>query len=254
MERLCNTNIEQELRFRSWLKSNDIRFILLDMDDNVCDTRRIFIDKMNESVRIIIQDTLDFSEVKRDLRAINDRLFETNSVNPNRMGLLIEDMQSRWGFSDDIKKMATDKLMEIYETPIPYLEGSEDAISFLNKTQTEFGIVTHANKPWTWRKFNWLSLGRFMDWDDIYIVDENAHKTAETWLAAADYFKIKPQVSMVVGDSPRSDMCAGYVGFKHLYLTGSKQNRWSIHDVAMPEGVVEIGSLANIAHLGCCIQ
>ena len=113
-------------------------------------------------------------------------------------------------------------------------------------------IVTHANVKWTWKKWQWLGLSRFFDWEnDVYIVNENIPKDAEAWLEAAEYFQADPARVVVVGDSPRTDMCAGEVEFGHLFLVDDDADKWKVHTgVAVPESVVRISSLADLCDMG----
>lgn len=254
MERLCTTNIEHELRFVDWEKRNNIDFIFFDLDDTFCDTSKVYDDKIYECVNLLAGKTYDFNRVNKDFHETNNRFFETNSVNQNKMDKVIKDLRTRWDFTDDTERVAILKLGEIFTTPYQLFDGVANMLGFLNKTGSNFGIVTHANRDWTWRKYNWFGLERYLKWDDIFIVDENRHKTSLSWLAAAEYFRVNPMKSMVVGDSPRTDMCASHVGFKHLYLVGSDEKRWVVYNADLPPEVRRIPSADLVIHLGCCIQ
>jgi phosphoglycolate phosphatase-like HAD superfamily hydrolase len=252
MERLCITDIEHELRFCSWLKQNKISKILFDLDDTVCQTKHVFRQQMSECVEIFGCEIDLKNEIRQDLVKTNNRIFEIHAVNPEKWSYVVSELQKRWQFSDEALKKALDALNQIYEIPLSFCPGVEKAFGFLKKTQTDYGIVTNANKLWTWKKYQWLDLQRFLSWDDIYIVNENSHKIAQSWFDAASYFQTEPQFCAVVGDSPRSDMCASRVGFKHLFLVGADDDRWVVHNTDLPSVVTKLDSAADIVHMGCC--
>ena len=126
------------------------------------------------------------------------------------------------------------------------LEGAEEGLNFLTKIDTPIGIVTHGGSEWTWKKYNWLDLKRFVAWDDIYIVDENKHKTSESWREAVKYFGLKPEESAVIGDSPRSDINpACQIGVRQCFLIEDPK-QWSVHNEPVNENVRKISNLSQI--------
>ena len=127
------------------------------------------------------------------------------------------------------------------------LEGASEGLDFIKKVGLPIGIVTHANPEWTWKKYNWLGLKRFVNWDDIFIVDENGHKTAESWRRAISYFGQSPDQCAVVGDSPRSDINPAWeIGVKHCFLVEDRK-QWAIHKQPVDPSVKIIHRLDQIA-------
>lgn len=116
----------------------------------------------------------------------------------------------------------------------------------LAKVDIPIGLVTHAGSEWTWRKFNWLDLGRFVSWDDVFIVDENKHKTSESWREAVRYFGLRPEQCAVVGDSPRSDINPAWeAGIRQCFLVEDLK-QWSVHNQPVDEKVKKIANLSQI--------
>ena len=142
----------------------------------------------------------------------------------------------QFGLNGQAKSQLKQILAEMYQIPPKFVEETESGLAFLKSTGIQMGIVTHANVEWTRRKFGWLGLERFLGWDDVFVVDENGHKTKESWMEAMNYFKVRPENCVVVGDSPRSDInpvCE--LGVRHCFLVKNKYDIWSIHQQPMDE-------------------
>ena len=95
-------------------------------------------------------------------------------------------------------------------------------------------------------------LDRFLDWDNVYLVDENGHKTKESWLGGMDYFKVEPVNCLGAGDSPRADinpLCE--LGVEHCFLIRNSFDLWSLHQQSVDETKVRsIQSINDLRYLG----
>lgn len=244
--------IENELLFRKWNEKNGIELYLLDGDDTIWDIQGIFRKFLSESYGYLSQEVplLSPKEWEAKIIEINNELFEKVGVNPNRWNLVMDRLSAEQNLPPNVSGKALDILKKIYLTPPDFLEGSEEGLEFLRKTQTPFGIVTHANNAWTWEKYQWLGLSRYLSWDNIFIVDENRHKTAESWKEAFAYFHVPAEKVAVVGDSPRSDINpAREAGARHCFLINNAK-RWTIHNQPVDAEVITINSLKDFIGLG----
>lgn len=252
MERMNVSPIERELLFENWCKKGNVEISLIDLDDTLCATRELFIENYSKTYDYLasVNSIYPRSVYKTTMEAINNRLFESHGVNPNRLFYLMQEASEVFELSSDLVINSLGVLGKIYQIPPAYYEESEEVLSFLKKLPIPFGIVTHANKEWTWRKYQWLKLDRFLDWDDIYIVHEDGHKGPEEWLAALNYFKVKPKNCAVFGDSPRSDIIpAQTIGVEKLFLI-DRGALWSVHDRPVGENVVTMKNLRELMDLG----
>ena len=90
-----------------------------------------------------------------------------------------------------------------------------------------------------------------IEWEGIYIVNEDSHKTSESWQDAIKYFHFQPQDCAVVGDSPRSDVNpANQIGVNHCFLVESS-SFWSVHQQPIPPDVRRIKNLSQLIQIGC---
>ena len=184
-----------------------------------------------------------------EVETINNRLFEQLGVNPNRWDYLVDELVAKYMFSREIEIETKRMFGKIYTTPFVMLEGAEAGLELIEGTGVPIGIVTHADVEWTWRKYKWLDLARFVNRDEVYIVDPNGHKTKESWKEAMAYFGLVPDQCVVVGDSPRSDINpARELGVKHCILVEDK-NQWSVHHQEVDEGVKRVSKLSEIPEI-----
>jgi FMN phosphatase YigB (HAD superfamily) len=242
------TPIEKELRFNVWRKNNGIARFLFDLDDTVCGTRKIF--KNQEGA---VSDFLGINApvISRDewnelIQATNNRLFEQLGVNPNKMNVIVDELAKLYELPMAVQETTKQIFSQIFSTPPEMLEGAEEGLGFLVKVDAPIGIVTHASSEWTWRKYNWLKLKRFISWDDIFVVDQDKHKTSESWLQAVKYFGLKPEECAIVGDSPRTDVNPAWeIGMRQCFLVEDPK-QWSIHNQPVDKSVKKNANLSQI--------
>lgn len=246
------SRIEKELYFKVWRQKNGIARILLDVDDTICATGEIF-DRQFGACSTFLEEAaprLSRGEWRKEIEATNNRLFESQGVNPDKMRTIMAEIGKKYTLGPGVQRLGADILSQIYEIKPRFLEGSEEALTFLKKTDTVVGALTHANTAWSWRKYNWLRLDRFMDWDEVYVVDENGHKNEAAWQGGCDYFKVRPEQVAMAGDSPRSDINpARAIGIRHCFLI-ENEFRWSIHNQAVDKEVRVLPDLRGFIGLG----
>jgi len=253
VERRCLSPVENELLFNKWCQRHEIEQFLFDGDDTIWATVEIFRRFASDCYDYLASNAsfLTRDQWKASIQEVNNAMFETHGVNPNRWGHVMTEVAREGNLSDDKRDTAIEILMQIYQTPPCFLNGAEEGLAFIKRSGIPFGIVTHANRHWTWQKYNWLRLSRFLTWDNIYMVDENGHKTGESWRQAMEYFSVSPDKCAVVGDSPRSDINpASKIGVKHCFLVESSIKRWSIHDQPVNPATIVIPDLRGLIGLG----
>lgn len=242
------TPIEKELRFSQWCKNEGIKRFLLDLDDTLCPTRQIFIKFMSQAYCYLANNVTIVSREKwkEEIETINNRLFERLSVNSNRWNYVVDELAEKYPLDEKLKQETKRIFKQIYNTPLTFLEGAEEGLDFISRVGIPMGIVTHADSEWTWKKCNWLNLERFVNWDDVFIVDENKHKTSESWVQAIRYFGLSAKECAVVGDSPRSDINpARKAGIRHCFLVEDPR-QWSVHNQPVDSSVKRVGRLDQI--------
>ncbi len=245
------TPIEKELRFSQWCKDEEIKRFLFDLDDTICPTRQVFREVMSQAYDFLATSTpvVSREKWKEEIETINNRLFEKLGVNSNRWNHVVDELAGRYFLGEEVKQKTKQIFQLIYTTPLAVMEGAEEGLMFIKETGISIGIVTHAGPEWTWKKYNWLGLKRFVEWDDVFMVDENKHKTSESWAQAIRYFGLSVGECAVVGDSPRSDINPAWeVGVRHCFLV-EDPGQWSVHNQPVDLGVKRISHLGQIAEV-----
>ena len=239
---------EGETRLDEWCKQRGIKRFLFDLDDTICPTRAVFREVMAEAFDHLALNasfrTRD--EWKTDVEEINNRLFEKIGVNPIRWNFVVDELGGKHSLQLPLMNEVKGIFQKIYKTPLAMMDGAEEGLQIIKNVGIPIGIVTHASRDWTMMKYDWLNLERFAQTDEIYVVDENGHKTSESWLQAIEYFGLTPTDCAVGGDSPRSDINpAMEAGVKHCFLV-EDPNIWSIHNLPVDQSVKRIKTLKQI--------
>ncbi|OGM02502.1 hypothetical protein A2115_00770 [Candidatus Woesebacteria bacterium GWA1_41_8] len=240
---------ERELRFGRWVQENGVGRFLFDLDDTISATRHVIHGALSQAANLLATDVPINSrdEWREQINTIDSRLFEQHGVNAKRWNFTVNELAERYCLGEEIKQKMKQIFQQIYVTPLEMLEGAKEGLDFIKRVGVPIGIVTHAGSEWTLRKYNWLNLKRYVAWDEVYIVDENGHKTSESWAKAIRFFGLTAIECAVVGDSPRSDINPAWeAGVRHCFLV-EDTNLWAIHNQPVNQSVRIIGSLSQIA-------
>ncbi|HAP37623.1 hypothetical protein A2574_02515 [Candidatus Shapirobacteria bacterium RIFOXYD1_FULL_38_32] len=249
--------VEEELAFVERCRVNGVKQIILDWDDTIGKTVGIFKKQMDRCYDFLAERApiLSREEWRERIVFHNNNSFETHGVNPIRWSVVMDLVQRETGLDKKNTRGAVKILGHIYKTRQEFLPGAEEGLQFLVKTGMPIGIGTHANWDWTRFKYNCLKMHRYVPWDDVYIFDENGHKTPKEWdKGIRKYFKVRPERCMLVGDSPRSDINPAIeIGVRAencVWITGNGTELWSIHQQAVPAEVRRMSNINGLRNLG----
>ncbi len=246
--------IEREISFKKWCVSNGGRRVLLDWDETVSPIGAVFAKHIIRCGEYLheARPALTKEEWRKEIEEGNNRWFEKCGVNPRKWYLIMRELETRHRLEREVTRQAAGILMDIYQEKVGFLDGAEEGMGEMKRSGTELGIVTHAAKKWTWMKYNWLRLDRFIGWDDIFIVNPNGHKTAESWEDACRYFGVKPKNVAMAGDSPRSDINPALeigVPPSQCFLIETDK-RWTIHNQEVNPEVRRVKNLLEVVGVG----
>lgn len=246
--------MNSKTQFTNWCKEKDLRLILFDFDDTLCKTVPVFVRFLDECFDFFASRIPSFSrdQWKEKIEAINNLAFEEFGVNPNRWKYVVETATVGLNVGEEIKAQAEELLMKIYQTVPEIIPGTIETVDFIGKCGIKMAIVTHANVEWTKRKLKWLKLDNYFAMENVFIVNENQHKTKDSWQEALKYFQIKPENCMIVGDSPRADILpAEELEIKCRVLVRDPDAiRWSIHDRQVKEDTIIIKNIGDLLLVG----
>lgn len=241
--------VQLSQHFTDWCGKEGIKRVLLDLDDTYCSTSEVFREILSQ-VYVYLETNAPFlsrNEWKNQVQTTNNRLFEQMGVRKTRWNDVVDELAEKHALDRGVTCETKRIFQLIYTTPIQPKDGAEEGLSFLKETGVPLGIVTHANEYWTWMKYDWLRLDRFVKKDDFFIVDENGHKTVESWKQAIEHFGLTPSQCVVVGDSPRSDINPAWeLGVRHCFLV-EDDKQWSVHQQPVHDEVKVIKHLNQIA-------
>jgi putative hydrolase of the HAD superfamily len=239
--------------FVSWANDQRVQLIALDYDDTLCDTIGQFRKYLNflHSHLSYHHPALSRKEWSSNIERINNELFEAHGVHPSRWHILLDRLVDEFSLSPDIKASSQLVIDRIYQTPIKLHPSVYPTMEFLKSTGLHFAIVTHADEPWTHRKFDQHGLSQFLGHEDVYCIDPHGHKTADSWRTALEHFNCPPHQALIIGDSLRSDINpALQLGARAFWLEGC--NTWSVHQLPTPDhsNLYIARDLSDLMYLG----
>ncbi len=248
------SRIEQLLYFKKFCRRFDIQKILFDGDDTLWDTQPVFNQAFDRVSRLVSYDLdLPVKDVHQQILQLHNNLYETHSVSIKRWDILVDQLTTFYPLNDKVQTSLRANFQQIFNTPLPFLPGTKDGLDFLTSDfdLPSLAIVTHANPNWTWKKYRWLNLDKYFHWDDVYTIDDHHYKNTQTWSQAMDFYKVKPENCLVVGDSPRADINpVNQLGVACSFLI-PRHSLWSIHNVAVDETKTKlINNINDLRYLG----
>jgi len=249
------TPIEHQLLLNKWCGEKRIKRILFDLHDTLVVGRKPFQEKSRRAKEILGQNVGDGLRDKlwTDFENTNNQLFVAMGVVPERWTELMRILGEKYKLDPRILREAEEELMSIYTTPGELIPGTEEGLDNIKAAGIEMGVVTHAGRKWVGEIFyEGLNLGRWFDWDDIFIIDpkEHKHKTDVEWLAGVRYFGEKPEDCMAVGDSPAADLNPAWkIGIRQRVLV-ARDEIWEMHREKIIGKYWVIASVRELAYLG----
>jgi|GEM_PF-3002582 len=247
------TNELKQNNFKQWCDKRGISFFGFDADDTLWETIPIFVKQMDKCFDYLSTElpVLSKQKWKERIELINNRLFETISVNPNRWKYVLDEALANIPLPEKTQIKALEILMKIYKTKPKIFKNTIKTIRFIKECGIGVGVITHANEKWHLNKMKWTGLDKVIDKSNAYVVDENGHKTAESWESALSSFGVSPINCVVVGDSPRSDIIpAREIGAKETILVRKPDaHRWSVQNAELNDNcyvVKHIGEIMNL--------
>ena len=134
---------EAKINFQNWVDQKNIKNILLDLDDTICNTTEIFQNHFSQTADFLAQNN---SIITRDqwcqeILNANNILFEKYSVNPDRWNYGIDDLARKYNITSETQAGAKQLLQKIYNIPPEMLFGSETGLDFLAKLN--ISLETH---------------------------------------------------------------------------------------------------------------
>jgi len=245
------TEIEKELAITSWLEEHEIKKVIFDGDDTLWEMQSIFVDALQRFTDVLGEYVLDIprEDLYKQVRTLNYQYYTKEGVSPLRWKPFVEEYVAKYKLPEKFAKTGKEIFSNIYFIPPVFLQDTEKTLEFLKKANVDMGIVTHANLAWTVFKYNSLSLDRFIPMDDVYAINEFGHKSVEEWDGAFKYFGVNPENTVVIGDSPKSDLRPTHtLGVKQLFHIFNGQV-WETQKDDIVELVTQIPNISGFTNL-----
>ncbi len=218
--------------------SNEIQFVLFDMDRTLVDTKVYFAEEMTNAILIIVSDIFKSLPLRKQLKITRDILNITNEVYRSGSGPMLVDALSLEGISkyckdNNIKisdEKVLNKLQSLYKdfyTSSPQLfPYTVESLFKLAKYTINMGVYSHAQDGWTYTKVEKIKREYGQRYNKelelpFFTTDINDSKDKLGWINAGRHFKLDLNKTLVIGDSLTSDIYPAIeAGYKYcVYLT-----------------------------------
>ena len=229
----------------------DIKGVLIDLDDTIFSTTKLFIEKIDNAITALLAEgDINESEFKRVFDEIDKGAHKTHGVKPApRWELVKRGLIERFNINEDRANAFYNKIMEVYEESP---EVFQDSIEFLRHiSNLKIAFVTHAGEDWTKLKLERLfsMLGVELDYK-LIIVPLDVDKNHIHWEEGVKALDLPKENIIGIGDNLLADVNAlleaGIVPIHvHRLVT------WSIFTKGreLPPGVHVVNSLTEIIPL-----
>lgn len=219
-----------------------VRVALIDLDDTLVDTHKVYMERMHRAARIVVGEEGEEEFMDKWLARItkNRRKY---SVNPK---VLYESFDEVLGeCAAEIRADAVEQIRCIWEEDIPEMfAGVKEFLTDLREAGLRICIVTHAGREWTDRKLLGNGLTGLVD--GVYCIDINGSKDEDTWEDVYEAEGVTVNQVIVVGDSIVSDVWPnlnlGVVADRIIRV----KSKFKFGSEDVPTGVVEVESLSQL--------
>jgi putative hydrolase of the HAD superfamily len=236
-------------RLRDWRGRSGVRALLIDLDDTLVDTEAVFVRSFASCVDRISE--------RRPERARDEIAARMSAVNVESYERLGANLARRWPYVAERLRMEfaprdaaledelRTALLEILASVPAEHSGARNTLDLFRRAGFEIAVVTHACARWTERKLAGAGLAPFVD--RVHVVDEDGAKDAAAWAAAMAGIAVAPDEAVVVGDSLRSDIQAGFAAGVRRLVWIRRANGWQHARVgALPDGAMTVERLGDV--------
>jgi FMN phosphatase YigB (HAD superfamily) len=241
--------MEKHLTIQRWMKRNNLKAFLFDLDDTLIDTQSVFDQQVNRVLDILIKQIPQVSsdQLRNEFGESVALAHHLCFVNPRKLWRQTIHLlkQKHEEITRLVEEMCFSPLMGIYSILPPFHSGAIETLEIFSSARVPLGLVTHAQKRWTNFKMKKLGLDKYFELTEI--ADPNQPKTPEIWSSAIKKLNINSKEAVVVGDNVRGDIqAARRVGVNQLFWVDRKA-MWEVYrEGKLPSGTKVIQELLEI--------
>lgn len=234
------------------LKLEGIEAILFDADDCLWDMHSIFRACRNRALAyfFLLFPETDQPAFKEKFETINNEVFKTHKVNPNRWHELLVRLRDDYPeISGLVFLRFLEKIMATYTIPPKVYDDVFPTLQILKETGLFLGMVTHGNERWQNWKIDVTAIGQYFPPNKVRIISQDSFKSAEEWLAAIRGFGFRPEEVIVVEDNVEWGINAVHkagVSSSHLFWV-DRGFGWRLYRTGeLPKGAITINSISGL--------
>jgi FMN phosphatase YigB (HAD superfamily) len=236
-------------RLRDWRTRSGARALLIDLDDTLLDTEALFVRSFATCADRIAERRPERAreEVAARIRAVNVASYERMGANlARRWPYVAEQLRAEFAPHDAaLERELRAALAEIQASVPAEHAGARETLRHFREAGFSIAIVTHACVQWTQRKLAGAQLEALVD--HVHVAHEDGVKDAGAWSRAMVDLAVAPGEAIVVGDSLRSDIRAGFsAGVRRLVWIRRSDGWHHAHVGSLPDGARTVGGVGDV--------
>jgi FMN phosphatase YigB (HAD superfamily) len=218
--------------------------VLLDLDDTLIDTNKLFGTQMRRFVSAVVEKNpnLDWRKVFAKFVELNDGAYATLSVQKGKFAVVARKLDNHF---ETFPLFSThgDIPGRIFRRVPPMFEGSRKILDTFVALNRPIALATHGNYGWSNRKIDAHDLRHYFA--HIEIVNEKSFKGPDDWLKAVKALGIHPSRALIIGDNLRGDIISTFeIGVEHGVWIESPYLIYN--EGAIPKGVIKVKNVGEV--------
>jgi len=183
-----------------------VRAAVLDCDGVISNTSPLFIEKMDEFVKVMSEaGGLEETKLKADLIRLNNASIGGHGVSPDKWYEIVGDLKKEYpGIGNVVWARAWSSLVDIYNSCPKLFEGAKEALGVLVQGGIGLVMVTHRWRPWHELTMEGQGLRGLFVHEEV--VDCHKRKGKKDWEEAMKTARLLPTEVMGAGDSKWGDV------------------------------------------------
>ncbi len=224
------TDVEKEASvplLEKIVKENDIKGILIDLDNTVLHTSRYYIET-EKSLSLSLIEKIEIDTVGEDFAISMAAIMKRQYIERHGQAILVTDrymyaLEEYLGFeqAEIYRDFVCEYLKDFYEVSPEIIDGSLEVSKKIMELELPYIYTSNAQENWTIVKVKGFEEELGVQGIMYNAIDIDKVKDEDDWNRSADMIDIPIEKSLIIGDSLEADIMAGIrAGCRNLVWIG----------------------------------
>lgn len=214
------------------IKENDIRGLLVDLDNTVLHTSRYYIETEN-SLSLVLTEKIFGNDLDKGFADAMADIMARQYLERNRKPIPVTDrymhaLEEYLGFDEAqvYRDFVLEYLKNFYEVSPEIIDGALDVLRMIIDLELPYVYTSNAQESWTAVKVQGFELELGVNDIKYNAIDIDRVKDDKDWIASSEIIDIPVERALIIGDSLDADILAGIcAGCRNLVWIGGDRNK-----------------------------